>query len=371
MRLKSNLVAAGAMLVAASVAAAQGQLLKTACDTAEAVVIGTIEPVAVTSPPALFTIAVDTTIKGVLTPGAVVTSAWLGSLTAAKMRPGHYRALWFLSRNGAGMWEISAIGGPNAPLFASGLAIPPAGQGGLTQKPAIGSSCYQAVWDALIPGSAHVDEAPEYLTAMETLLLENPTNMSTASPGYTSTLQAFTQSASVNLNALALAASIRGKDSAALAQVAAQVKRLATSRSSYQIGLALTGWRGTDSRDVASLAALAQANVPGFSEPALQALMMIHTNGAVPSLLNLLKSPDPAIQDAAIRGLSLFVNGAPVLTEDAVKRLAHFTSAENSDYVDSAIAPFISVAPVPAARRVEYVDAWTQWGTRMSAKLNQ
>ncbi len=98
---------------------------------------------------------------------------------------------------------------------------------------------------------------------------------------------------------------------------------------------------------------------------------MIHTKGAVYCLLNLLKGSDPAAQDAAIRGLSLFANGVPVLTADAIRRLAHFTTGENSEYVDSAIAPFISVAPVPAEKRAQYVNAWTQWGERMSAKLNQ
>ena len=64
MHFTSNLFAVGALLVATGVAAAQGQILKTACDSAEAVITGTIEPVTVTSYPAVFTIAVDTTNQG-------------------------------------------------------------------------------------------------------------------------------------------------------------------------------------------------------------------------------------------------------------------------------------------------------------------
>ncbi len=184
MHFTSNLFAVGALLVATGVAAAQGQILKTACDSAEAVITGTIEPVTVTSYPAVFTIAVDTTIKGALTPGAVITSVWPGSLTAAKMRPDRYRALWFLTRNGTGMWEILAIGGPNAPLFASGLSIPTVDKGSSIQKPALGTSCYEAVWNILKPDPSHVDESLEYTITMNTLFRENPMNMAAAISGY-------------------------------------------------------------------------------------------------------------------------------------------------------------------------------------------
>lgn len=354
-----------AMCIMTGSAAGQGRLLQTACTDADAVVVGTIQPVLLTSTPALFTIAVDTVIKGEVSSHTTVTVSWPGSLTAARMRPDQYRALWFLHKTGSGGWEISPIGGTKAPLFASGLAVPPAGQSVGAQPQA--ATCYGAVWAVLKQNAAHIDESPPYLTAMETLLQDSPVTMAASLPDFASTVHAFTLSPSANLRALALASRIRGEDAQALARVAAEQAAIIKSQAGHQVGFALAGWRNSEPAGLAALGTIAQAPGGGLlSQSAAQALMMIHTKDAVPHLAGLLTSTDPSLRDAAVRGLSLFVRGAPILSAANLRAMAYLTEGQNREFLDEAIVPYVTITPIPNGKEREYASAWIAWWNRMA-----
>jgi hypothetical protein len=96
--------------------------------------------------------------------------------------------------------------------------------------------------------------------------------------------------------------------------------------------------------------------------------MMVHTKDAVPHLVRLLSSTDPQLRNPAIRGLSLFVRGAPILTAENVRAMAYFTEGQNGEYLDEAISPYVTITPVSPTTESEYVSAWSAWWNRMATK---
>lgn len=355
-------------LVTANAAGPHG-LLRTACETADAVVTGSIEPVVLTSSPASFRLTVDGTVKGALRKDAVLAVTWPGSLGAARATAGRYRALWFLRQPPSGFLEILPIGGPNAPIFASGLALPPASPSGGVQLPAGG--CPEAVWAIVKSSAPYVDQSLAYQTALETLLQEDPPESAAGLQDFNATMQTFRQSGSANLVTLVLASGIRRQSVDALAQFAAQIPALEKSQVAYQAGFAIAAWRNSDPAAIAALGAIAQSGgAEALRGSAAQALMMIHTGEAVPHLARLLSSTDPQLRNAAVRGLSLFVKGVPVLSAENVRSMAYFGGEDKPEYLDEAIAPYVSVSGAPVKTESKYVSAWSEWWTRMAWRFN-
>jgi hypothetical protein len=105
-----------------------------------------------------------------------------------------------------------------------------------------------------------------------------------------------------------------------------------------------------------------------LSRPAAESLMMIHTRESVPYLVKLLGCADPYVQDAAIRGLSLFVRGAPVITGANLPSMPYLVEGELNEFSDDAISPYVTIIRVPGERTNEYVGAWSAWWGRMSSK---
>ncbi len=356
------------LALATANAAGPHRRLRTACETADAVVSGSIEPVVLTSSPASFTLTVDGTVKGAPRKDAVLTVTWPGSLAAARTTAGRYRALWFLRQAPFGFLEILPIGGPNAPIFASGLALPPGSPSGVVQLPA--GNCPEAVWATVKSSASYVDQSPAYLTAVETLFQEDPPESAAGLQDFNASMQSFRQSGSANLKTLALASGIRRQSVDALAQFAAQIPALEKSQVAHQAAFAIAAWRSSDPAGIAALGAIAQSGgAEALRGSAAQALMMIHTRDAIPHLAKLLSSTDPQLRNAAVRGLSLFVKGAPVLSGENVRSVAYFGGEDKPEYLDEAIAPYVSVSGAPAGKESEYASAWSAWWTLMASRF--
>lgn len=353
---------------AAANAGPQGQL-RTACETADAVVLGRIDPLVLTSAPASFLLTVDGVITRTTPRNSVLTITWPGSLTAARMSPPKYRALWFLRNTPSGVPEISPVGGPRAPLFASGLALPPDNRSGRDQIPT--GACHEAVCAVLRDSAAYIDQSPACLTAMETLLREDPPKTAAALQNFSESMQSFAQSASVNLRTLALASGIRRQDVQSLAQFAAQTSLLAKSQVIHPAAAAVAAWRDPDPAGLAALGTISQtAGAYTLSRSVAQALMMIHTKDTVPHLAKLLSSIDPELRGAAIRGLSFFVKEVPILSAENVRSMAYFAEVENPEYFDETISPYVSIIPVSPEKEAEHVKAWLEWWRRMATRFN-
>ncbi len=357
-------------LAAHTIGAPPGQLLQNACAESDGVVLGTVEPVVLSTASAVFMLNVDGVIKGPFTEKSAVTVSWPGSLTAARMSPSHYRALWFLRSKPSAGWEIMPVGGPNAPLYASGLAVAPsakslAGPSGLS-----GLRCYEAVWAAIKESAAFINQSPVYFTAMETLLREAPAS-NVSLPDFAATVEGFARSPSVELKGLALASGIRRQDVQSLIQVAAEARNMTKSRATATASLAILGWRGSDPAGLAALGDIATQADAGLGSSAAEALMMIHTKDAVPHLVKLLAKSDSQMRNAAIRGLSLFVRGAPILDGPNIRAMTYLAEGQTPEYVDEKISPYITITLVPPDREDEYVKAWLDWWSRMGPKWPQ
>ena len=340
------------------------QPLRTACGEADAVVLGTVEPVVMTDAQVLLSLTIDTVVKGPLAASSTVTVRWPGSLTAARMGPPNYRALWFLRNRPSAGWEIMTIGGPKTPIFASGLALPPFGPG---KNKSSGSVCYASVWAALGESAALVDQSLVYFTAMETLLKEDA-DADPDLPDFAASVTAFARSPSVELKGLALASGVRRQDVKSLIQMAVDARGLSKSRATVPASLAVLGWRRSDPEGLTALGTIATEAEQNLAWTAAEALMMIHTKDAVPHLVKLLSKPEIQMRNAATRGLSMFVRGVPVLDGPNLRAMAYLAEGDNSGYADDLILPYVTMAPAAPGREDEYVKAWLDWWSRMASK---
>jgi hypothetical protein len=252
-------------------------------------------------------------------------------------------------------------------LFASGLAVPRVGDSSRAQPPA--ASCYASVWSVLKENAAYIDESLVHLTAMETLLKGQPAPMEAELPDFAETLRGFAQSPSIDLRTLAFASGIRRQDVQSLTRVAEQAPSVAKSRMGIHACFAVRAWRGSEPAGISALGAIAvAAGADPLSRCAAEALMMLHTKDAVPHLVRLLSSAEPHLRDAAVRGLSLFVRGAPILAAENVRAMAYFTEGRNKEYLDGAISPYVTISSVSPEKESEYVIAWSAWWGRMATK---
>lgn len=353
------------MITSTPGAAAPGQRLRSACADADAVIVGIADPVAADSSPALLAVAVEDVVKGALRANTSLTVTWPGSLTSVRVAPRRYRALWFL-KNDAGRWEIMPIGGRNAPHFASGLSVP-ASAAAASQSSS--GECYERIWALLKDNSAYIDQEFPALIAMETLLQEDPAMLAATNPAYSIVVNSYAQSQSINLRALAIASGLRRGDIASLNQLAAEVASIARSRTALNPAFAVASWRDADPAALAALGTIAgrAGAADALTFGAADALMMIHTREAVPHLVKLLLLSDPQLANRAVRGLSLFVNGAPILSGNNIRNMAFLTEGQSREFLDEGIAPYVTISPVPPDRQGEYTGAWLAWWARMGA----
>lgn len=357
----------GAFCFCHDLEATQGKTLQDACRLAASVILGTVETVVVSSSPAKITIRVDRVVSGPVAANSIISATWPGSLVAAKMTPSRYRALWFLSTASPSGWEIMPIGGPNAPLFASALAISPLTPNEATSV--VPKSCIESVVAILNEGATFIEGSFPHLTAMDVLLQEDLPLLNAAAPVLREIVTAHRQSASIDLKALAISVGIQRQDVQALAQLRADLPAVLKSKMLHHLALALLAWRSTDPDSLAVLGGLAvSATENPLRRSAADALMMIHTKVAVPQLARLLDSKDAGIRGAGIRGLSMFVKGVPVLTPANVQTMQYLKEAPN-EFLDEGIARYVTINNVALEKESEFTFAWKLWLNRHANKL--
>ena len=347
--------------------AAHGTTLQDACRLAASVIVGTVETVVVSSSPAKITIRVDRVVSGPVAANSIISATWPGSIVAARMTPRRHRAVWFLSTASPSGWEIMPIGGPNAPLFASALAISPLTSNEVTLVAP--KACIESVLTFLNEGASFIAGSLPHLTAMEMLLQEDPPLLSAAAPVLREIVAAHRQSAYIDLQVLAISVGIKRQDVQAIAQLRAELPAILKSKVLHHLALALVAWRSADPESLAVLGGLAMSSTEDpLRRSAADALMMIHTKTAVPQLAKLLDSKDAGIRGAGIRGLSMFVKGVPVLTPANVQTMQFLKEAPN-EFLDEGIARYVSINNVALENEGEFIFGWKLWLNRHVNKL--
>ena len=340
-----------------SLEATPGQALRDACRSAGSVVLGTVETAVVTSRPAKLTVRVDGVISGPIRANTTISATWPGSLMAVRIIPRRYRALWFLRPARANNWEIMPIGGPNAPLFASALAIPP-----FTLMEA--TSCLKSVLTVLSQNGSYIEGSLPHLAAVEMLLQEDPALSDPARPAFLKIVDDYTQSSSVDLRTLAIASGVRRQEVPSIRRVNDNLASLLQSKMLHHLTSALAACRNNDPEALAALGALAASSPENpLSRYAAEALMRLHSKLAVPYLVKLLEGQNAGMRAFANQGLSLFVSGVPALTPDKVRPMQHLTKPPN-EFLDEEIAPFVLFNSVAPEVEGEFTSAWKAWSKR-------
>lgn len=347
-----------------------GSQLRSACESAEAVVTATVGVPKATRTgvePTILTMQLDGVIKGDISPTAALAVNWPESWQSVYQGVATYRGLWFLKHNSSGMWEVLPIGSIHAGLAASGLGIRPRSE--TDGVVAAGASCFQRVWAILQLNVAHIETEPEYFEGVETLFRDTPDRIVDAVPDFDSKIAAYAKSPSASLRALALGSGLLQQKTEYLTQVADQAAELSKTPASPHITNGLMSWTNTEPAALTALRRLAQGRDSiAYRSAALSALMKIHTKDTVPVLVEFLDSTDPQLRDTAIRGLSLFVREVPILTPEQTRAVAYLADRGNPELMDQGIAPYVTITPVPVGEMQRYVTAWKDWWIRMSGK---
>jgi hypothetical protein len=189
-------------------------------------------------------------------------------------------------------------------------------------------------------------------------LRDLPQKLAPLVPDFDATVSILAKHPSPAVRALALGAGLLQQKTEYLVQTVDQIDELEHSFGSPH--LSLISWRRSDPVAIAALRRLAFRDPRASSSgDALMVLLSTHTKETAPVFVDLLDSSDEQLQDAAIRGLSLFVR----------KPNSGLMDAAIAPYVTATTAPYDTATPVPAGEMQRYVAAWKEWWKRMVGKI--
>ena len=118
-------------------------------------------------------------------------------------------------------------------------------------------------------------------------------------------------------------------------------------------------------RFASSSSALVQKN-------AAEALGYIHTPATLPLLAALLNSPDPSAREAAIRGLSLFVDNLPITTLDSTPSQKWRVPQGPAPYRTHDTDLYsLSTRALDPAQEAKYLQFWKSWWATMKDQLTK
>ena len=350
---QSRWIAAGIVwwMMALCLQHAAGTDFRGACESAQAVVTGTVQVPEVSGVaarlrtraylgPTMVVLNADGVIEGDVPLDAPLTVWWFHSL-----HPGWppYRGLWFLTRDDSGVWSLMPVVSAQVGIRGAGAAITPREE---TDRVAGGGTCIERVWAILKLNADHVEKEPQYFDGLDALF-SNCQKLAPVVPDFDATVSRLAKHSSPAVRALAVGAGMLQEKTEYLVQAVDQIDELEHSRGSPHIGNALLAWRRSDPVAVAALRRLAfREPRAGHSGDALMVLLSTHTKETAPVFIELLDSTDGQLQDAAIRGLSLFVRES------------------NPALMDEEIRPYVTATTVPAGEIERYVAAWKAWWAR-------
>lgn len=280
----------------------------TLADQAAAVVVGEVASGRQIGNSAVFTITVARTLKGDVSPGAVLT------VNAALQRPGDRDlagtyGMWFLRQNGSQWLLLPAQNG----LFDT--AYYPLSK---TASPAtITTNARPSTLNDQI--TAELAAAlPTYSTnALQFHVLAGNLLSAPDNPVTQEIFQSFRSNPDPEIKFIGLARSVRNKnDTSALAEIANNIDAAQRLKATFFVVPGLAGRLDMDPVAIGYLGKVASSSNPGLQRAAANALMYIHTRDTLPFLAKLLESNDATTREFAMRGLSRFVGNLPVTTQE-------------------------------------------------------
>jgi hypothetical protein len=331
-------------------------------DEADAIVVGEVQSGRQSGYSVAFVLSVTRTLKGDLPPGAVVNVTWGCALRANKDLKANY-GLWFLRREG-GQWTLRRVLEGTVPFEFSYFPLPrqrtpanlPAGGPPLSAKDLVAAELVAAL-------QICTDRSQLHHLASGLLGIGE----SSVAPELFRALRA---SGGPELKFMGLAGLLRANDMSALAEIADNVDLIPRLELRGLVLGAISARRDAEPAAISHLGRIAATPDPDLRRAAAEALKRIHTRDTVPFLVQLLESTDPGTREAAMFGLSRFVDNLPIETPYNVpsgKSLVPqgpqtYRTAETDRYS-------LSTRRVDGANEADHVRFWRSWWVTMKDKV--
>lgn len=355
-----------ALFALAAIPALQGEKRTTdrLLDEAQAVVVAEVQSGQQVGYSAAFTLSVVRTLKGSFGPGDTINVAWGSTLTANKSLKGDY-GLWFLSQAAVGgPWTLKGVLQGQYPFEFAYFPLPKASSLASLNTVARPKTVNdQAASELAAALEAYTDPSQIYHLALGFLSIGE----SDAAPVIYGALRAHPDP---EIRFIGLAGLIRSNDPTALGEVASNIEQVPNLQARGLLASAISGRRDTDPVAISQIGRIASSSSVVFQGAGAEALKNIHTRDTLPYLADLLDSGDARIREAAMIGLSRFVDNLPVQTQFNVLNFAALTPQGPAPYRTALTDTYsLSRRWLGAEDETKYIQFWKSWWAHMKDEL--
>ncbi len=309
-----------------------------------------------------FRLSIVRTIKGALRSGTTADISWTSPLRANKDLTGDY-GLWFLRQAGTRRWTLL----PAAPKMPYDAAYFPMPQ---TSEP---TSIRTSFPPATVEDEAAVEFAAGLRASQGRFQFQHLAegllgiNNSTIAPALYREMRA---SSDPEQRFVGLTGLLGKSDLSALAEIADNANLVPHLASRGLVLSAISARRDNDPAAVKCLTRIATFGDDGLASSAASALQYIHTRETLPALAQLLDSRDPNTREAAMRGLSRFVDNLPIATPERVLNGNALISQGPTPYRTSDTDRYsLSRRLLDPMNEAEYLQFWKSWWATMQGKV--
>src|ERR1017187_6737562 len=277
----------------------------TIADRADAIVVAESSASSQQAAQPSFTLLVDRVIKGSITPGGSVTVVLPGPTPGNQQISGIY-GMWFLHASGLGVWQLIPTMGSSTGDVAR--APYPLSKGGAPPAEPQSASPNELIAGELAAAVQEFRSGTQFYFAASGLLSTDVT------PSVVSCYQALASSADPDVRLLGLIGLARQGDIDSLVALPATQDALRNTVLANEVYATIGNIRDRSTRAVQTLGGLAtsQLSAGPIIKRAAEALRINHSRDALPFLVALLDSTDPAIRHQGLAGLSMFVENLPI-----------------------------------------------------------
>ena len=361
----SNMTGCAAIVILFSLNLAAKDATDLMADQADAVVVGEIESGQQTGQDVAFTLSIIRSLKGELSLGTTVNlTGPQMSVPMTRSLNGQY-GLWFLKKSGS-RWTF-------LPLIQHGVSLESSGYIPLqkTTSPA-------AIAMSLSPTSIGDQMALEIVAALQSYtdstqlyylaLHLSRIGASAIRPALYHTLGT---NSDPQLKLVGLAGQLGGPDEiAALNELSRNTDQIPKMRAISLLEVAISGVRSADPGAVPPLGILSSSTNPDVQRCAAMALENIHSRDALPFLARLLDAPDQKTREAAIAGLSRFVDNLPIQTIQNTLNFGSLSPQGPTPYRTSETDRYsLSHGQLGSGNETDYVQFWKSWWAANQSKL--
>jgi hypothetical protein len=311
-------------------------------------------------------IRVDRVLKGDVSLGSVLNLIWTKPLSWPPAVPfdlASKRGLFFLSRKGAGAWQIVPAQTGNVDFSGTIYLLPP----DQSRPQDFTASSPDDVAENILWELAWSIERGTFGAARTAGMDLVSCFRGLSSPGLTQAFVRLSKTASLRLNVVGMRVSIASGDPGTLLRMEKDQNALASQPDWRSVTDELRfRFASTDPTAVAILGRLVRSSgtLGELREASAYALSRVHTKEALPYLAELLESADLDLLTCAVGGLAMFANNIPIGSHHPAAGPWPFRTEETM--MHSAMSP-----GVIASKRAYYVDFWKRWWAENRAALTR